>query len=327
MLKEKVFDSVVNGESRIAVDRSRCLRMRFNECSCSRCSEQCRSGALVIGDALRVKERACTGCMLCAAACPSDCFTVTGLDFYSLVNRLRKIPVPVLGCKARPDLPAHERTFCMGFLSEEHLIALAVFMKAPLQINLTGCAACGNGFIRAALKGRLQAVRERTSLVLMDKIVLVGDAALLEYREVSYDRRGFFRALRDLTFVHAAGLFEEEAAGGSEQAYSAKAVPLKREMLNRAVGVLPEEHAREVLNAYYYSVLIGDSCTKCFACVGMCPTGALRSASGRPGPALIFTSALCSGCGLCEAFCSCGALHVARGFNRRGTSAPGETGS
>ncbi|MFZ5997215.1 MAG: hypothetical protein ACOYW7_06970 [Nitrospirota bacterium] len=314
MLNEKVLDKALQFESNIGTNRSRCLRMRFNGCSCNRCTEQCRSGAITIDDEIRVKEKACTECMLCVAACPSDSFEINGQDFYSLSDRLRKIPLPVLGCKAQHDLIAHEKTFCMGFLSEEHLIALAAFMKAPLQINLTKCSGCGNGFIVEVLKRRLRAINEKTSLGIFDKIRLIDDASALEYHEVSYDRREFFRALKNITFLHAAGLFEHEAIREGGQAYSTKKVPFKRDLLNRVVNVLPEKDSQKLLKEYYYSALINDGCNNCFACVGMCPSGALKITTSESCPALAFSSSHCSGCGLCEQFCMSAALRLIRGF-------------
>ncbi|MEW6116026.1 MAG: 4Fe-4S dicluster domain-containing protein [Nitrospirota bacterium] len=321
MLKEKVLDKALQFESSIRTNRSRCLRMRFNGCSCNRCIDQCRSGAISIDEGIRVRGNACTECMLCVAACPSDSFEINGLDFYSLLGKLRRIPFPILGCKARHDLLAHEKTFCMGFLSEEHLIALAAFMKAPLQMNLTKCSECGNGFVAEVLQKRLQAVNEKTSLGIFDKIRLIDDASNLDYREVSFDRRGFFRALKDLTFLHAAGLFENETTEGSGQAYSAKKIPFKRDVLNRVVNVLPGKDSRELLKACYYSASINDSCNNCFACVGMCPSGALKITTSESGPALAFSSSHCSGCGLCELFCMNAALHLMRGFTGDNPSA------
>jgi NAD-dependent dihydropyrimidine dehydrogenase PreA subunit len=187
-------------------------------------------------------------------------------------------------------------------------------MKAPLQINIAKCSECGNGFIAEELRRRLRAINEKTSSGIFDKIRLIHDSSDLEYHEVSYDRRGFFKALKDLTFLHAAGLFENEAGEGCEQAYSAKKIPFKRDLLNRVVSVVPEKECKALLEAYYCSAVITECCNNCFSCVGMCPSGALKITTSESGPALAFSSSHCSGCGLCKEFCMNAALHIEKGF-------------
>ncbi len=84
--------------------------------------------------------------------------------------------------------------------------------------------------------------------------------------------------------------------------------------LNRALPLLPAEVRRKALEAYYYSLRLGENCTGCFACVGMCPSGALRVGTEGAVPVLEFKSSLCGGCGLCREFCMVSVLQVERVF-------------
>lgn len=319
MLKEKIIAKALNAGENISTDRSRCLRMRFNGNSCARCVEQCRFDAIRIAEDVQIAANRCSECMLCVSSCRSDCFEIKGLGFYSLIDKLRKVQPavgsPVLGCRANIKYPSHEKTFCFGFLSEEHIIAISVFMNSPLQIDLSGCADCGNGFIIAALEKRIHDVKEKTASEAVDKVRLIRNRKDLDFRETSFDRRGFFKAVKNFTVVKAAGLFGAEDHGDETQAYSAKILPFKRELLNRALKISPVEIRKALLENYYYDVAASEACNNCFACIGMCPTGALKIEGKGDDRELFFCAALCNGCGLCEDFCRNRHVAVKNGFS------------
>jgi ferredoxin len=317
MLKEKIIDKALR--KGIETDRSRCLRMRFNGNSCAKCLEQCRRDAISIHDYVSIDTDICTECMLCVSACPSDCFRIKGADFYSLLGRLRKIgqsvTSPVLGCNTRTGTFCHLRTSCFGFLSEEHLMALSLSLQNEVQIDAAGCAECGNGFIVDILTKRLGAVAVKTSARISEKIKLVKSRRALDFQEMSYDRRGFFKAFRNSTFLHAFSLFDNEDPEEGARVYSAKRLPFKRELLNRAIRTLHGEARSLLLRTSYYTVNVSEACSDCFACVGMCPTGALKTEETDGGRGLLFGSFLCSGCGLCMEFCIEKALALRKGFS------------
>lgn len=319
MLRGKIIDKALNAGNSIKTERSRCLRMRFNRNSCARCIGQCRFNAITIAEDVSISIGKCSECMLCVSACPSDCFDISRLDFYSLIGKLRKVQSsvtsPVLGCRANAKSPSHEKTFCFGFLSEEHIIALAVFMNNQLQIDLSGCESCRNSFIVAVFEQRIADVEVKTSLIISDKIKIVKNKTDLKFDDVSYDRRNFFKALKNVTFIQAAGLFGNEDKGEELRAYSAKKLPFKKELLNRALSVLPEETKKALLKNYYYTVNGTETCNNCFACIGMCPTGALKIKDKGDDRELFFSASLCNGCGLCRDFCINSALRIEKGFS------------
>jgi len=318
MLKEKIADRFLSSVKSIGTDRSRCLRMRFNRNSCSACTSICRSEAIAIDEDVHILTDNCTECMLCVSACPSDCFEIQGLNFYSLIGRLRKILAsvssPVLGCASSVNTACHVKTSCLGFLSEEHLMSFAAFLEDTLQIDLTGCADCRNGFIVDVLIKRIKSIETKTSLMISHRLKLVKKKEDLIFQEIGYDRRGFFKAIKNMTFLHAAGLFDNDDSGEEPQSYSSKKLPLKRDLLNRTIKVLPEEEYKTLLKRYYYLVTVTEDCNNCFACIGMCPTGALKIESNEDRRDLFFSSALCNGCGLCEGFCINKAVRIEKGF-------------
>lgn len=307
----------------------------------------CPAGAITLEGRVDINEETCTECLLCVAECPSGGLEIDSFNFFSVLSKLRKIPhhtfgeggAPlVLACNMREDIKAHVTTPCMGFLSEEHLTALAAILQAPLQLNLTGCKSCRNSFIVDALKKRLAAVKAKLSSTEADacgcanKIMLIEDKSHLRYQPVPYDRRGFFGALKKLTMERAADVIDNAADQKQAPSYGDKILPFKRRLLNIVITVLIENNNsssregkvlfRGILKNYYHNLLFDDNCDKCFACVGMCPTGALKSSQvssdeyveDAPPPKLLFDATLCSGCGLCSDFCSKGSISIKQGF-------------
>lgn len=320
MLKDKIINKAFSvADFPIETAISRCVRMRFNKNTCPICTQNCKAAALSVDGGVAINARKCTRCMICVSECPSGCFVVTGMDFFSLLGKLRKIqntvPYPVLGCKKAGNVKAHEKTFCMGFLSEEHLIALTLFLEKPLHLNLTACARCKNSFIVETIKGRIQRAKEKTLLNVQNKVVLVENKVDLVFDEVSYDRRGFLKTLKNTAFIQISGLFDENNME-MITSYSAKKIPLKRDLLNTILKKLPDgKTVTSILENYAFSIKAGSSCNNCFACIGMCPTGALKIEKDGEVVGLLFNSSLCNGCALCRDFCPAGAVSVSKGFS------------
>jgi ferredoxin len=319
MLKEKIIAKTFNAEASISTDRSRCLRMRLNRNSCARCTEQCRFNAIAIDQDVLIAANRCSECMLCVSSCDCDCYEIKGFEFDSLIGKLRKIESsvgpPVLGCRANIETPSHAKTFCFGFLSDEHIIAISVFMNGPLQINVSGCADCRNSFVINALDKRIKDVEAKTAIGSVDKVRLIRNKKDLDFQETTYDRRGFFKTIKDFSRAQTAGLFDDEEHGEGKRAYSAKKLPFKRELLNRVLESSPEEIRKALLKNYYYTAAVTDTCDHCFACIGMCPTGALKITTNGDDRALFFSASLCNGCGLCEGFCMRRSVAIKKGFS------------
>lgn len=314
MLRQKIINKVSSNADIIGINPSRCLRMRYNKNRCNRCMESCPKSAIKIDEAFEINRNECSECMLCVSFCPSDAFKINRLDFLSIIAKLGKIESSVLGCNVKSNLSAHEKTPCLGFLTEEHFIFLLSLLKGPLQINLTECVNCKNGFIRNVLKERLQRVRIKSSMRIHEKIRLVEDKGDLDYQKTNYDRRSFFKTFKSQVFHGTIELFENPDINKSKHVYADKMVPLKKRFLNRALSVLPEEVKREILKNYYYSLIVDENCKQCLSCVGICPAGALKIHRDESTEGLLFNSSICNGCGLCESFCMNHAIHLELGF-------------
>lgn len=320
MFNNKPMDKALGGAGQpITVDRSRCMRMRFDKNECPVCTSNCHAGAILFGDDIEIDPGKCTLCMLCVSECPADCFNIKGDDFFSLLARLKKVqhsvPWPVLGCKAFTGVDAHEKTACLGALSEEHLIAIHACMDRPVQLNLTACTRCNNSFIIESLKERITAIEEAAGIHISEKIVMVEDAHDLRFQPVTYDRRDFFNALKNMAFLQASGLFEDNS-GKAVHSYSQKKLPLKRNILNRILrqGTDADSELR-LLQEYAFTVRTGASCDNCLSCIGVCPTGALKGRRDESGQGLLSNPSMCIGCGLCRDFCPNNSVTLLRGYS------------
>jgi NAD-dependent dihydropyrimidine dehydrogenase PreA subunit len=184
----------------------------------------------------------------------------------------------------------------------------------PVQLNLTACTKCRNAFVIDTLKERVAAIKEDTGIDVSERVILTEAGAALRFEELSYDRRGFFSALKKMTLREASGLLEKKADNVSK-AYSEKRLPLKRDLLLRVLRRLDDKKVfSRIVQQYAFTVSTEASCDGCFSCIGMCPTGALKATRDEPGAGLLFNPSLCNGCGLCRDFCINNALTLSQGY-------------
>ena len=315
MLKDILIKRLVRTSSTICINKSRCLRIRFNKNECNRCAGICPSGSITLdAGSVELKSSECSECMLCVSECPSSCFEIDSIDFFEVLTKLSDLPSPVLGCNQKPALKTNVRTPCLGFLSEEHLISLSFLIKKPLQINLTECKKCKNGFIVNSLTKRLENLKNNITGSISEKIRLVENKTDLDYRERVYSRRDLFKGIGVYSARETTSLFKNSGSDDITQAYSDKVVPFKKTLLNKTLSVLSGDLKKRMLENYYYDLHIDGNCNGCSACVGICPTGALISDNRETSQRLLFISARCSGCGLCAGFCRVNAVEIKTGF-------------
>ncbi len=73
----------------------------------------------------------------------------------SIMGELKNIQEPVIGCGKAEDLKTHLKTVCLGFISEIHFAVMSFLLEKPVQLNLTACKSCVNGFIVSNLQKNL----------------------------------------------------------------------------------------------------------------------------------------------------------------------------
>lgn len=281
----------------IHVDRSRCLRHRYNKSACARCMDACVTGAVSFSpEGLSIGGNECTACMRCVAVCPTEALCVEGFTLQQAISDLRRADKPVLGCWRDRGACSHAGGPCLGFLSREHLVALPVLLGRPIQLNMTQCAGCGNAHVIDEIASSIHEI---------EGITAACTSGELDYEDIRTSRREFFRMLRGGSVRAVQGFATASQECGSNGSFSKKALPYKRQLLNHAY-TQASGTVRERLKGCYVQVRIGTSCNGCMACVAMCPTGALS----KGDRALGFDTFSCSGCMLCEEFCKAGAISI-----------------
>lgn len=295
----------------LVVDASRCLKMRFNESSCRRCVDICPHGAVTLDGRLSINPEHCRGCMLCTSVCPVGALEYNK-DILACLSQLSRVPEPVLGCILTKE-NSNANLACLGGLSEEHLLTLSHTLSGSLTLNMVVCHGCPNNFATQHLRQRLE--------VLLDSDLLAGGCIFnlaasenaIRFRNESVDRRSFFKSFRNSLFQSTAIILSSNKEPTERRTeYSAKRVPIRRELLNCSRKKLSSELEVRVSKHFDSYVSFSEACTMCQGCVATCPTGALQTELSDLSP--LFYKSLCTGCGLCAEFCMENALFISRKF-------------
>lgn len=295
------------GRDDLVADASRCLRMRFSESGCRRCSDICPHGAVALDGALAVSRELCRGCLLCTTVCPVGALE-QNCDFSACLASLSKVPEPVLGC-VRTKECSNGTMACLGGLSEEHLLALCHTLAGRLTLNLSLCCDCPNNTMIPHLRRRLELPAASGLPEGGGRIVIAETAQQVHFRDESVDRRSFFKSFRNSLFKSAAVILSPANEPTERRSdYALKRLPVRRELLNRTVARIPAEAGVLIRGRYDHHIAISDNCTACQGCVAICPTGALLADSPDDRPR--FDAERCTGCGLCVEFCLDGAMKL-----------------
>ena len=288
-------------ETLVTVDRSRCVRHRCTANPCTRCMDVCPTDAVSWGQGgLRVDRGACTQCLACLSVCPTAALTSQGLSLPRLLSDLADHPLPVLGCKGRPDIDAHARLSCLGFLAHPEVMVLcALVFPDGLHVNLTACDGCSNGHILdsvAAAHGLLK------DLAPGHAVKLIRNREELEFQVPSLSRRQFLLFFPERSTRAAAAMVERLQDNAEPQSYGNKQIPAIRALLLKAMALSPAAKSRTIEDQLFGKITFTSDCVRSKRCVGVCPTGAIKSSDAN-AKAPLFDQTLCVSCDSCQAFC------------------------
>lgn len=286
--------------SGMQIELSRCVHRRFARTQCRACAEVCPSGALRVDRDPSIDPARCTHCRRCETVCPTGALRGDERDHCAHASTLASFPQPVLGCH-QPDIQAHARTACLGFLEVEGLLALSLLFPEGLSLNLSRCQHCVNGGMVPELEAAATQA-ERLAQGSGARVRLVKRAEELQFREIDLSRREFFTFLRkrsaDSVSLAANRLQQTQQSFDGRK----KNLPSQRRLLLRALPLLPQELRQQVEAELFPDLRFGPTCTGCTGCAGICPTGAIMADKGDP-PRPVFLRHFCTNCKLCAEFC------------------------
>jgi len=302
----------------ISYDRNICAHSRSTIVGCSRCIDNCPTGAVTSdGDGVRYDPFICAGCGSCASTCPTGAAHYGAADTHAHLKRVRtllatyraqkgKTPIVLyhddgFGAEALDmiarfgdGLPAHVLPVELGHVTQ---IGLDTIL-ATMAYGAGGC------MILAAPDDThgMASVREQIDLA---ETIFAG----LGYDNVTVSVIDEMDPDRIAEAITAAAPVAALPAAGFEPAGR------KRTVMRLALDHLHAE-APNKLDAIMlpagapFGKVTADTekCTLCMSCVGACPSGAMRD--NPDTPQLSFVEDACVQCGLCAKTCPEGALSL-----------------
>jgi ferredoxin len=292
----------------ITFEAGLCAHQRNRRIGCTRCLDLCPTGAIApAGDHVAIDAALCAGCGACAAVCPTGAATYALPPSAALLGRLRTLLLTYRDAGGRtPVVLVHD--------------------EAHGQALIDAAARFGRGLPANLLPLRLNEVTQ-AGLDLIAAAFAWGAAGIvvLQRARPRHDDTGLQRTLAEAGAILSAcgwpqgvctalqtddpdalwSIAAHESAPGPISRFlpigegRALSVTALRELVRLAppAGPIPLPDS-----APFGGLTVNvDGCTLCHACVGVCPTGALRADPDTP--ALRFAEAECVQCGLCRGTC------------------------
>ncbi|MGN0038841.1 MAG: 4Fe-4S binding protein [Coriobacteriales bacterium] len=151
-----VLDDVAS--SCVAVNQTRCAKVRNRNVTCLKCAQACTSGCIaLVGGELRIDASKCVGCGTCATVCPTcalEARNPTDAELLAECRRSTREGSVTIACKlllqalgAMVDDGSCAQVVCAGRVDESLLVQLAA--DGCTQINI----ACGQCHMCRQAKG------------------------------------------------------------------------------------------------------------------------------------------------------------------------------
>ncbi|HLI12730.1 MAG TPA: 4Fe-4S binding protein [Alphaproteobacteria bacterium] len=288
-----------------------CAHSRSRRTGCTRCLEVCPTSAITpAGDQVTIDPYICNGCGGCSSVCPTDAARYAVPPRDALLERLRILLTTYIAAGGQaPALLLHDASY-----GEEMIGAIARFGRG-LPARVIPFAV--NEVTQIGLEFLLVALAYGVS-----QILLLVDARRSEARRGLSDQLGLAEAIMEgFGFGRGRVVTIEDAdptaverilwsltgpapaapgrflAAGGKRGIISLALRHLHDAAPTPVEILPLPQG-----APFGGVRVdAEGCTLCLACVGACPTGALRDNPDKPE--LSFVEDACVQCGLCKNTC------------------------
>ncbi len=294
----------------------RCLRGRLSGFDCTRCLDGCTADALSLQNGrIQIDNTRCTGCGRCTAVCPAEALVFAGFDLCRKLDECDSFVDYVFNCpRQKQAFPKEFPLPCIGVLSTETLLSIALKGNGPVYFNLLACPDCPQFQGVAAFVETLKRVQK-----------ILGphpgaDTDLRTICEASHlpailprDRRSFLRGLGSNVVALVQSRYATKPSRAEKETIKANSrrLPEKTALLEKVI-MAQESAVSSILLAQCVPTLsLTNSCNFCPRCTGMCPTGAIKLVRQEDNSKkLSFSGGRCTGCGLCAAFCKVRAITI-----------------
>lgn len=300
----------------IDYDESICAHFSAGITGCTRCIDHCPTGAITpdtVNERVSLDPYICAGCGTCASVCPTGAAKYTLPAGDGLYQRLRTVLRTYLaagGKKAKaPQILVHDQGFGSEMIDAmargggglpANMLPFALNQVTQVGLDFLLSASAYGAERVLVLVGPAQADEKAglESEIALAEAVLDGLGygkerfAIVDYTDPAAleDRLYGLDGLAPLPNADFLGLGRKRSVMNLALADLYKAAPNKVDTLD-----LPEGAPFGTLEVDV------EGCTLCLACVGACPTGALKDNEDKPQ--LSFAEEACVQCGLCKNTC------------------------
>ncbi len=268
---------------------------------CQRCVYSCPTGAILSGKQISIAENKCSGCGVCAAACPTNCLELPGVDWPAIYASAQSCQMTRLGCRKSSDPLTNTIVPCVGAIPAELFAALSFTSNSFLIIDLAPCFKCEHKGALLQLRRSLRRAEKYTGTKIRVKGLF---PKLTQHKDLNLINDESIATLKRYCKELSASMLNNYLHGHLDSKPSLKFNSSNRLLLKSIL----KNNAQAAI--YLTSWQVSAKCTGCGLCQGNCPHNAWDMIYDSGSANLVHYPWRCSGCNLCAKICPVGAKHL-----------------